>query len=136
MTLLCYPLLIAARARAYRSKASAAKREWNSARSNWKRVVKEAKERSWNAYCERVFDPATNQINWRRFNAATGEPRHDIGPIAEDGQPLPSSLKESLDRLAQHYANVSAAPPMSPEDDEILKYVHTIHTEGPIEGQD
>jgi hypothetical protein len=123
--------LRSARARAYRRKASAAaKREWNTARTNWKRVVKEAKERSWNAYCERVFDPVTNQINWRKFNAATSEPRHDIGPIADDGQPLPESLHDSLNRLAQHYANISAAPPKSPEDDEILKFVHTLHTDG------
>src|SRR5262249_7198158 len=51
-------------------------REWNSARSNFKRVTKECKERCWANFCERLVDTSTNTINWQRFNAATREPRH------------------------------------------------------------
>ena len=102
----------------------AANVEWNAARSHFKRTVKEAKQRCWDAKCDRVFDTQRRQVNWRLFNSVTQEPRVEIGPIAADNQPLPASLRESLNRLGDFYESVSAPPRRGAEDEEILKLVH------------
>jgi Reverse transcriptase (RNA-dependent DNA polymerase)/Endonuclease-reverse transcriptase len=112
--------------RARKSGLPDSKQQWNSARSAYNRVVNETKQRLWNERCERVFDPVKRQINWGLFNAATGEQRQEIGPIAKDGQKPATSLFESLNRLGAHYEAVSASPQSrSADDDEILKFVYT-----------
>jgi len=116
-----------ARKRAKQSKSAAAKKEWNAARVNWEKVVKDAKRRCWDAFVERVFDTGKNTINWHRFNAAVNPKEADVGPIAADNQGMPASLTESLNRIAKHYESVSEEPRLKPQDEEILKYVHTIH---------
>lgn len=114
-----------ARVRSRRCKSNAARTEWNQARANWDRVVKLAKQRSWDKFVEKVFDPANNTINWSRFNAAVNPHECGIGPIAAPNQGLPASLNESLNRLGAHYAAVSSTPAPRSLDDEIIKYVHT-----------
>lgn len=116
-----------ARLRARRNHTDAARNEWNAARVNWHRVSKAAQSQSWSTFCEKIFDPATNAINWRRFNAATRQQdATSLAPIAADNQPLATSLDESLNRLGAFYADVSAAPTARVStDDEILKFVHT-----------
>jgi hypothetical protein len=114
-----------ARARSRRCKSAAARTEWNKARTNWDSAVKLAKQRSWDRFVERVFDPAKNTVNWARFNAAVNPRECDVGPIAAPQQGLPASLTESLNRLGAHYAAVSATTVPCLRDEEISQYVRS-----------
>ena len=125
------PQALANLRRAHRSKTrhktEAARQAWLSAKAAWARLSSEAKAKSWQDLCRKIEDPASHRLLWPRFHASVGRDASGITAIADDSQPLPSSLPESLDRLASHYSTVSAALPsvaLTPDDDQIIRYVH------------
>jgi hypothetical protein len=126
-----------ARRRKLRTKTAEAKREFREASSAWKAKVTEAKAASWDRFCDKIYNPATGKVNWRRLRAATHEAEStSLASIANPGQPPPASLSESLDRLGSYYASVSSAPQIRPEDECIIKFVHTCSSQPSAPGPD
>jgi len=108
-----------------RYKTQAAKANLAAARQKCRSIVKSAKAASWTRFCSRIVDPS-RRLNWKVFNRATGQSiSQSLASISNPGQALPGSLVEALDRFAAHYSSVSAAKPPSPDDEEILRFVHS-----------
>jgi Reverse transcriptase (RNA-dependent DNA polymerase)/Endonuclease-reverse transcriptase len=115
-----------ARRQKHRRKTAEARQEFRLAVAAWKAKVTEAKAASWDRFCNKIYDPATGKVNWRRLHAATHEPdTSSLASIANPGQPPPCSLAESLDRLGLYYSSVSSAPQTRPHDECILKFVNS-----------
>ena len=117
-----------ARRRFSHRKSPAAKAACAAARKEWNRVSTAAKQASWSNLCAKIEDPANRRLLWPFWKKTKPSDSAALASISAPGLPLPTSLTESLNNLASHYAAVSAgpgAPAPSSFDKRITNFVHS-----------
>ena len=94
------------------------------ARSHFRFICYTAKQNVWSKLCRKLSDPANSKIFWNTFRSTLTTSSLPILNVHPKGSPLPLSLHEAMNNLAQHFANISSS---TPHNDHSYNMLNTIH---------
>ena len=84
--------------------------QYLTARSQWRAKARAAKASSWNDYCSKITNPTNKKLMWSAYHRTIASSFAAITSIRnDDKQPLPTSPKESLNRLTSYFADVCSS---------------------------
>lgn len=112
----------------HRKHDPAARQAVVSARREWEAISRRAKAASWDLLCSKIEDSANRRLVWPLWNKVSTESSSHLASILSASGSLPSSMSESVDNLATHFAGVSK--PLRERDitfreEAIIKFVHS-----------
>ena len=100
------------------------KRQYDMARSHFRRTVREQTAEMWKKLCDKFAHPRTGALDWKRWQRTVGNNSafslSGIKPGGADAKtPPPSNLQDSLNNLSDFFHKIFASPEIlsSPMDD-------------------
>ena len=105
--------------------------EYHESRRAWRAIRSQAKQKAWADLCSKISDPEHRKLAWSAWHRTLPSafaPLNSIRLTAD--QPLPSSHRESLDRMTMHFADTcSSTLNGSPHERKVLEAVERMSNE-------
>jgi len=119
--------------RRYRKGKSDATRydEYLESRRAWRAIRTQAKQQAWADLCSKIAEPQHRKLAWSAWHRTLPSAFAPLNSIRlSPEQSLPSSHRESLNRLSQHFANTCLSPlDHSPHERMVLDAVENMSNE-------